>query len=304
MQLPPLNALRAFEAAARHLSFKKAAEELFVTPGAVSRQIGNLEFFVGQKLFARQNGKVTLTEAGHTYCREITEALGHIAAATATVSRRAPRHVLKVKLPPTCATRWLVPRLASFHALHPEISVQVMTSHEPVDFRLEDVDVAIWYAKGPDPTFHCELLFPEVLIPVCTPALALQIAAKTPRDLVRHVLLHSILRPNDWRHWFEAAGIHDFRIDREILFDNSSLTYEGAMAGLGIAVAQGAFVREELERGRLTVPIDLPLDSEWGYYLLYPRDRPGAKIRAFHSWISEEGHSTRATLPRPLLPAR
>lgn len=296
MQLPPLNALRAFDAAVRHLSFKKAAEELFVTPGAVSRQIGNLEFFVGQKLFARQNGKVTLTDAGQAYGREIAEALGHIANATATVSRRAPRHVLKVKLPPTCATRWLVPRLASFHALHPEIAVQVMTSHEPVDFRLEDVDVAIWYSKEPDRDFHCELLFPEVLIPVCNPVLALQIGAKTPRDLVRHVLLHSILRPNDWRHWFEATGVDDFRIDREVLFDNSSLTYEGAMAGLGIAIAQSAFVKDELERGRLAIPVDISLTSDWGYYLLYPRDRPSAKIRAFHEWLSSEGLKTRESL--------
>jgi LysR family glycine cleavage system transcriptional activator len=296
MLLPPLNALRAFEAAARHLSFKKAAEELFVTPGAVSRQIGNLEFFVGQKLFARHNGKVALTEAGHSYGREIAEALGHIAAATAAVRRRAPRHMLKVKLPPTCAMRWLVPRLAGFHALYPEIAVQVMTSHEPVDFRLEDVDVAIWYGNKPASGFHCELLFPEVLIPVCSPLVAREIAAKAPKDLVGQVLLHSIVRPNDWRLWFEAAGVGDFLVDRTILFENSSLTYEGAMAGLGIAIAQLAFVKEELERGSLAVPIDMPLNSAWGYYLIYPRDRASAKIRAFHKWISAAGQKTRESL--------
>jgi len=296
MQLPPLNALRAFESAARHLSFKKAAEELFVTPGAVSRQIGNLEFFVGQKLFARQNGKVTLTEAGHAYGREISQALGHIAAATATVSRRAPRHVLKVKLPPTCATRWLVPRLAGFHAKHPEIAVQVMTSHEPVDFRLEDVDVAIWYGREPAAAFKSELLFPEILIPVCNPGIARQIAVKTPRDLTRQVLLHSILRPNDWHLWFAATGVTDLHIDREILFDNSSLTYEGALAGLGIAMAQRAFVREELRHGRLCMPIDISLNSVWGYYLVYPSDHSSSKIRAFHNWISVEGRKTRQSL--------
>ncbi len=296
MQLPPLNALRAFESAARHLSFKKAAEELFVTPGAVSRQIGNLEFFVGRKLFARQNGKVSLTDAGHAYGREISEALGHIASATATVSRRAPRHVLKVKLPPTCATRWLVPRLARFHAMHPEIAVQVMTSHEPVDFRLEDVDVAIWYGQEPPEACTYELLFPEVLVPICNPSIARQHSKAKPRDLSGHVLLHSLVRPNDWQLWFEASGVKDLRIDREIMFDNSSLTYEGALTGLGIAVAQRAFVSDELECGRLCVPVDIPFNSARGYYLIYPRDRPNARIRAFHNWISGEGRKTRQYL--------
>lgn len=297
MLLPPLNALRVFEAAARNLSFKKAAEELFVTPGAVSRQIGNLENFVGQKLFARQSGKVALTEAGLTYLREISAALDRIAAATAAVSRRAPRHVLKVKLPPTCATRWLVPRLAGFHAIHPEIAVQVMTSHEPVDFRLEDVDVALQYGRELEPSYNCEPLFPEVLIPVCSPIVAQQAAATTPHDLTGQVLLHSIKRPNDWRLWFEAAGVSDFRIEREIVFDNSSLTYEGAITGLGIAIAQAAFVQEELGRGRLSIPINIPLRSEWNYFLIYPRgDRPSTKIRAFHDWISGEGQKTRRSL--------
>jgi len=296
MLLPPLNALRVFVVAANHLSFKKAAEELFVTPGAVSRQIGNLEYFVGQKLFARQNGKVALTEAGLAYLREISGALERIAVATNAVSRRAPRHVLKVKLPPTCASRWLVPRLASFHAMYPEIAVQVMTSHEPVDFRLEDVDVAIRYGKEADPAYNCELMFAEVLIPVCSPGVAELVAARTPQDLVGQVLLHSILRPNDWRMWFEANGVSDFSIEREILFDNSSLTYEGAVAGLGLAIAQGAFVQEELGRGRLSIPINIPLRSEWAYYMVYPRDRSSTKIRAFHEWLSSEGQKTRRAL--------
>lgn len=289
--LPPLNALRAFEAAARHLSFKQAAEELCVTQGAVSHHIMRLEAALGLKLFIRHHRRIELTREGARYGHEIQSAFAAIARATANCTAAVDGTALKVKLPPTCAIRWFVPRLARFHALHPKISVQIATSHEPFDVDRDNVDVAIQYNRSEREDLRCELLFGEVLVPVCSRELANDgRGIRTPRDVGRHVLLKSILRPTDWPRWFKMVGVSDdFAPDRELVLENASLTYEGAEKGLGVALAQAAFVEEELRTGRLVVPIDRRMVSQAGYYLVIPRERERLrKVRTFRAWLLEE----------------
>jgi LysR family glycine cleavage system transcriptional activator len=289
-RLPPLNALRAFEAAARHLSFKQAAAELCVTPGAVSRHIGNLEQDLGTSLFVRHNRSIHLTRHGETYLADMRDAFERMTLATAALrSAVIDEKSLRVKLPPTCAMRWLVPRLAGFHTQHPEISVQISTSHEEVDFDHDEVDLAIQYGTGVGAGLAGERLFDEVLLPVCRPGLIDDARPVDPGDLAENVLLHSFRRPHDWPRWFEAAGIPDRKITREIVFENSSLTCQGAIDGLGIAIAQAAFVRDEIKSGRLVCPSDLPLHTDYGYYLVCPKAKTREKkVRLFQSWIASE----------------
>lgn len=288
-RLPPLNALRAFEAAARHLSFKQAAEELCVTPGAVSRHIGNLEDDLGTSLFTRHNRSIRLTRHGATYLEGVRDAFERVERATTALRSTLDEKVLRLKLPPTCAMRWLVPRLAGFHARYPDLSVQIATSHEPVDFGHDEVDLAIQYGTGIGEGLAGDRLFDEVLVPVCRPSLIDGTMPLPAHDLADHVLLHSFRRPHDWPRWFAAAGIPDRKIEREIVFENSSLTCQGAIDGLGVAIAQAAFVRDELASGRLVCPIDLPLRTDFGYYLVCPKDKTRQKkIQLFQSWIAHE----------------
>jgi LysR family glycine cleavage system transcriptional activator len=299
LRLPPLNALRAFEAAARHSSFTRAAGELCVTPGAVSRHVRKLEQSLGASLFNRGAGQVELTAEGIVYLAQIRTAFEQISEATAAArSHGANERLLRIHVPPTCAARWLVPRLVHFHADHPDISIQLTTSHDPVDFARDDVDAAIQYGPGVPSSLEGQALFPEVLLPVCSPRLAGRAPrVRAPHDLVGHVLLHSIRRPNDWPDWLSAAGVRGPSPDRTLAFENSTLTYEGAVEGLGVAVAQLAFVHDEIERGRLVAPIDVRLRSAAAYCLVFPaHKRAMRKVRAFAGWACREASMTRCVL--------
>jgi LysR family transcriptional regulator, glycine cleavage system transcriptional activator len=298
LRLPPLNALRAFEAAARHSSIKHAAEELCVTPGAVSRHVLKLEKYLGVRLFDRRHGSVELTSAGAGYLEEIREAFVLISRATTTTRAGHDERHLRLRVPPTCAARWLVPRLAHFHAQHGDIAIEIATSHDAVDFARDEFDAAVHYGRAIAPGLAGAELFGEVLLPVCTPALASQPPpVRRPRDLAGHVLLHSIRRPNDWPDWFAAAGAGTLDLERTLAFENSTLTYQGAIDGLGVAVAQVAFVGDELERGQLVAPLDIRLHGECSYFLVYPREKTKlAKVRVFQEWITGEAERTRARL--------
>lgn len=287
--LPPLNALRAFEAAARHLSFKLAGRELHVTPGAVSRHIANLEAYLGARLFVRHHRQVVLTRAGKAYLRDVRDGLHRIAHATGVLMSGCDENVLRIKSPPTFAIRWLVPRLAEFHARYPDMSVQVTTSHDPVDFDFDDVDAAIQYGAALDRTLAGERLFREVLVPVCSPKRAGPSGTMSPRDLAAEVLLHSLRRPDDWPRWFEAAGAPGLDLKQKLVFENSSLTYQGAIDGLGVAVAQIALVRDELMAGRLVTPSRIAVKRDVSYFLAYPRERARRKkFKLLQGWIARE----------------
>jgi LysR family glycine cleavage system transcriptional activator len=292
-RLPPLNAVRAFDAAARRLSFKAAGEELNVTPGAISRHILTLEEALGVKLFERHHRKVVLTPVGEVYLGEIRPALERIALATGSIAASVDDTVLRLKLPPTCAIRWLVPRLANFHARNPSLSLQVTTSHDPVDFERDQIDAAIYWGETIGPGLAGERLFGERLVPVCSPRL-LAGGRMSADSLSKEVLLHSFRRPDDWGRWFAAAGLPGTTVKRLLIFENSSLTYQGAIDGLGIAIAQTAFVNDELRSGRLVVAHDLVIATETAYFLTYPKERARlARIRALHIWLEHEGLLTR-----------
>jgi LysR family glycine cleavage system transcriptional activator len=293
--LPPLNALRAFEAAGRHLSFKQAAAELCVTQGAISRHVLNLEAFLGVRLFIRSHRQVKLTLEGVAYLRETRDALLRIIHATSRARSESDERTLRIKAPPTCSIRWLVPRLGRFHARHPDIAVQITTSHDPIDFEHDQIDVGIHYGSEPVDDWHCERLFGEVLIPICSKKLLRRYKKRcSPREIIRQVLLHSIRRPSDWHQWFDAAGLAGFNASKDLTFENSTMTYQGAVDGLGVAIAQKALVTDEIASGRLAAPSDIVVRNPAAYYFVFPtRKHNSAKVRAFHGWIGGEASATR-----------
>jgi LysR family glycine cleavage system transcriptional activator len=297
--LPPLNALRAFEAAGRHMSFKKAAAELCVTQGAISRHVMNLEAFLGVSLFVRSHRQVALTPEGAAYLQEARDAFLRISHATTRARATSDDRMLRIKAPPTVSTRWLVPRLGRFHARCPDIAVQLTTSHEVVDFVRDQIDVGLHYGREAADDWHYERLFGEVLIPICSKALLGGRKRRcSPGEIVRHVLIHSLRRATDWTQWFDAAGLRGFSAAQELTFENSTMTYQGAIDGLGIAIAQKALVADEVASGRLIVPSTIEVRNMAAYYFVFPRRaQVPAKVRAFHRWIADEAAATRRANP-------
>lgn len=289
-KLPPLNALRAFEAAGRYLSFTGAAEELLVTQSAVSRHVATLEDWLGVKLFFRRQRGIELTARGEAYFRALSSALDQIDHATRRVRDNADETLLRLKLPPTFAIRWLVPRLARFKALHPQIELQVTTSHNPGDFEREDVDVFVHSEFGVPSAEGYRRLFGEVLTPVCSPRL-LETGPPLaePGDLAGHVLLSSINRPRDWPLWLAGAGAPGLEIKHAMTFDNAALAYQAAIDALGVVIAQKALIEDDLNTGRLIAPLPLQVHTQGAYYLAFHPHRPKApRVAAFEAWLMAE----------------
>lgn len=290
-RLPPLNALRAFEAAARCGNFTRAAQELFVTQGAVSRHIATLEDWLKMQLFERGRHGIRLTPAGESYFASMRVAFDQIEHGTRQLQQQRPDEwLLRVKLPPTFAIRWLIPRLARFHALHPRIDVQITTSHKPVDFERDDIDVSIHSEPSPPVGPGYRLLFRETLLPVCAPALLRRDPPlKQPADLAHQALLSSLNRPHDWQTWLAAAGATDIDTRRGLKFENAAMAYQAAAEELGVMVGLLAFVRDDLASGRLVAPFDLRVPTEGGYFMAWRTDRPAPqRVRDFESWIAAE----------------
>lgn len=293
-KLPPLNALRAFESSARNESFTRAAQELFVTQGAVSRHVAGLEKWLGTKLFKRTQRGIALTAKGSTYFRILKGALDQIEFGTRQLQEKDEANLLRLKLPPTFAIRWLVPRLARFHAEHPAIDVQITTSHDRADFDREDVDVGIHSDYEP-PARGYRRLFGEQLMPVCSPRLATRARPLSkPADLRHHVLLCSMHRPRDWPAWLDAAGLKDIDGNSGLKFDSASLAYQAAIDELGVTIAQKIFVEDDLASGRLVAPFELEVATQGAYYLVYAADRPKApRVAAFEEWLMREIQAVR-----------
>lgn len=292
--LPPLNALRAFEAAARHCSFTKAAAELCVTQSAVSRQITLLEALLQQRLFVRAHRAVTLTERGTAYLTELSSAFDAIEEATRRLS--VPRtRTLRMKLPPTFAIRWLIPRLARLHALDRTLDVQITTSHTKVDFEREDIDVAI-HSGAPPAAEHCARLFGETLLPACSPDLLPGGRPfRSAEELAGRVLLCSLHRPDDWPRWMAQAKLTNIDGNSGLKFENSSLAYQAAIDRLGIVMAQRALIADELAAGRLAVAFPLEVQTDGAYHLVYPRRSASLEaVRLFAHWIEREAEPMRA----------
>lgn len=295
--LPPLNPLRTFACAARHLSFVHAAEELNVTPGAVSRQVKALEDWLGLTLFRRSHRQVTLTEAGRGYLADIGDPLRRIAAATERLRRQDAERALAICCSPTFALRWLVPRWARFYDRHPDIDLQLTTSLQPVDFERDGFDAAMLVGEGAAtwPGRTVVRLFDVDLFPVCSPALCEGAnALRRPTDLARQTLLHGAPRPQDWRRWLDTAGVVGIDPTEGITFDSLNLSLQAAIEGLGVAIAVGALVRDDLSAGRLVQPFGPVRRSGRPFHLVYPPQRArDRRLRAFIDWLRDEAGSER-----------
>ncbi|TGD99382.1 transcriptional regulator GcvA [Methylobacterium nonmethylotrophicum] len=285
--LPPLNALRAFEAAARLGSFKAAADELGVTHGAVSQQVRGLEAWLQARLFERHNRRVVLTPAACTYLAEVGPALDRIAAATAQYGHEA-QGVLRVNAPATFALRWLVPRLARFRAQHPAIQVRLETANQPLEALPAPYDVVI--RGGPD-TFYGFTARPflsEQRLPVCSPGLRERVPLDTLQDLSRHTLLHSASLPRLWDDWLAAAGIPGLAPAAALTLDHFYLTLQAALDGIGLAMGPTALIADDLAAGRLVAPFPGPrLPART--YCTYVREGRAETVAAFLAWIEGEG---------------
>ncbi|HZP79788.1 MAG TPA: transcriptional regulator GcvA [Pseudolabrys sp.] len=297
--LPPLNAVRAFEAAARHNSFTRAATELCVTQGAVSRHVAALEQHFATRLFVRRHRAIDLTPAGHKLLAAFGEALDRIELAAHDLRAAAEDKTLRVTLPPTFAIRWIVPRLARLHALDARLNVQITTSHSPPDFAGEGVDVAIYSGPHPPKGLDARKLFGEMLLPVCSPKLTRgPRALRRPADLLDHVLMYSMHRPNDWRNWSAVAGLSELDLSKGLTFENSALAYQAAIDGVGVAIAQKSLIQDDLAYGRLVAPFAVEAPNDWAYYIIRPKRAPArSHVKVFEDWVIKEAVTQETTVP-------
>jgi len=290
-RLPPLIAVRYFEAAARHLSFTKAAQELHVTHSAISHQIKALEEWLGVPLFRRLNRSLMLTEAGQAYARPVRESLEKLGEASRALRAREQTGTLTVSVMPSFAAKFLVPRLGSFRRAHADIDVRISANERLVDFAREDVDVGVRSGRGSWPGLRVDRLIRENLFAVCSPKLLSgPIPLATPADLLQHTLMHDSDWPESmWPRWLAAAGVKAEKLNSALSFNNSSLMIQAAIDGLGIALTQEALVRDDLASGRLVRPFEIDMPSDYAYYVVTPEataERP--KVKAFREWLLGE----------------
>lgn len=300
----PFNALRAFEAAARHGSFKLAAEELFVTPAAVSQQIKLLEDTLGVELFYRHNRKIELTDAAQRGLPEIEQGLLHLTSALNLMRAPAENSSLTVWMSPSFAAKWLMPRLSGFRERHPDIDLNITASRDLIDqgnarntipaenFRRNQVDIAIRFGQGDYPGCRVDKLFSVSAIPLCSPALLKgDIPLNSPADLRNHTLLHDDTpyegRPR-WANWLTAAGVGDIDSSHGMSFNSVTLALAAAIDGQGVVLTLRALAEDDIAAGRLVTPFDLSLPLDLAYYVISleeTADEPN--IKHFHDWLFE-----------------
>lgn len=286
-RLPSLNGLRAFEAAARHLSFTLAASELNVTQTAISHQIRRLEEELGIRLFIRQNRALALTPEARDYLPGVRAAFNDLRLATDRLLRKDEDKVLTISTIASLAAKWLLPRLTDFQESHPGIDVRITTSTSLVNFQRDNVDAAIRYGRGQWPGVRAEWLMADELFPVCSPSLLRRDKPlRQPEDLKDHVLLHTN-NGDDWRLWLTAAGLPT-GISRlpGITFDMTFVTVQAAIDGMGVAMGRTSYVQDDIAKGRLVVPFKIALPADAGFYLVSPEGRREApKLAAFRQWM-------------------
>jgi LysR family transcriptional regulator, glycine cleavage system transcriptional activator len=288
-RLPSLNGLRAFEAAARHLSFTLAASELNVTQTAISHQIRRLEEELGIRLFVRQNRALALTPEARDYLPGVRAAFNDLRLATDRLLRKDDDKVLTVSTLASLAAKWLLPRLTDFQEHHPGIDVRITTSTSLVDFQRDNVDAAIRYGRGQWPGLRADWLMADELFPVCSPSLLHGgKPLRSPEDLKSHMLLHtSNANSDDWRLWLTAAGLPaDIARQPGITFDMIFMTIQAAIDGIGVAMGRTSYVQDDIAKGRLIVPFKIALPADAGFYLVAPEGRREApKLAAFREWM-------------------
>ncbi|WP_187640355.1 LysR substrate-binding domain-containing protein [Bosea sp. F3-2] len=315
-RLPPLNALRGFDAAARHLSFTKAAEELNLTQGAVSRQVKELELHLGQELFHRFTRRIELTAEGEQFFHSVESMLDELERAAGRFTRRRDRATLTVSVLPTVASVWLMPRLHHFTSQHPEIELRVVSSIEPADLLAHDADVAIRVGRLPGRHYernqprielsmltrwdgvHADELFPDRLVPVCSPDLIGETGI-TPADLARWPLIHTSTRRHAWPDWLKAHGVRAaVEIEQTLQFGHFFMSLDAARQGRGIALVPDIVLAHQDGMRELVMPVAGGLDSAGEYYLLIHETRLDERhVQQFRSWALAEAFRARDALP-------
>lgn len=307
-RLPSLNGLRAFEAAARHMSFTLAASELNVTQTAISHQIRRLEEELGVRLFVRQNRTLSLTAEAREYLPGIRAAFNDLRLATDRLLRKDDGNVLTVSTLASLAAKWLLPRISDFQEKHPGIDVRITTSTALVDFRRDGVDAAIRYGRGQWPGLRANWLMADRMFPVCSPELLKGgKPLRKPEDLADHVLLHtSANNDDDWRLWLTAAGLPtDLSKPPGVTFDMVFMTIQAAIDGLGVAMGRTSYVQDDIAKGRLVVPFEIELPVDAGFYLVSPEARADTpKVSAFRKWLSDIVKAKPEPLAEATMPMR
>ena len=288
-RLPPLNALKSFEAAARHESFTRAAEELCVTQGAVSHQVKALEAELGIRLFNRERQRLVITQAGREYLVVVRHALDWIAVGTERVVQRQSTGTLTVSTSPDFATKWLVHRLDRFAEVHPDIDLRIFAAMHHVDFAREDVDIAVRHGDGNWAGLDVARLCPEQLFAVCSPKLfSGRHRMRQPSDVLKFPLLHLNDR-KDWSRWLEAAGVGSVELSHGLVLNRASMIIDAAVDGQGVALARTALAAWDLINGRLIRPFDIALRLSKTYWVVCPKATSTLpKIAIFREWLLAE----------------
>lgn len=291
--LPPLETFRFFEAAARHLNFTRAAEEMHVTHGAVSQRIKRLEEHLGMSLFRRSGGRMLLTDEGRRLLERVRNAISELAAGVEAIRSSNRDRILTVGMMPAFATYWLLPRLAQFIERHPHIEVNIRPTLSLADFTRDEVDMAVRFGPGTWPGLTSIKLHDEELIPVCSPAFRGGRLPRSPGNLLTMPLLHDERQP--WSLWFSAVGL-DYRDPSQgPRYGEQGVLLAAAIAGLGVALARGLFVQADLESGRLVRLFPEGVRTKYSYFIVYPRGSEAlGKIQVFQEWLLEQA-STHAT---------
>jgi len=306
--LPPLNALRAFEAIARHLSFAKAAEELHVTPAALSHQIRALEDQLGLELFHRRTRAIELTDAGRLIYPGIHAGFESVRNAVGQLERTRDQNIVVISATPGLVAKWLMPRLWRFLRAYPDIDARVSASMKVADFSAEGVDVAIRLSKRLMPDLHAQKLFEDSMLPVCAPRLVEQ-GLRKPADLARFPLIHydfatSMHAPPVWADWFPIAGLQGMDITRGLRVNAADHALDAAVSGAGVVLSHKLIASDDVHAGRLVCPFgpELPLTS--AYYFVCPEGhetRPN--VRAFRDWLFAEMAETKQKWAAASLPS-
>ncbi|HEX8955793.1 MAG TPA: transcriptional regulator GcvA [Burkholderiaceae bacterium] len=286
--LPPLNALRAFEAAARLGSFSAAAESLYVTHGAISRQVRGLEEWLGTALFERHGRRISLTAPGREYFLAVQSAFQNIAGATRRVAESGTQRRLTLDALPTFTMHWLLPRLTRFQLRHPGVELNLITSDRPPDQSMH-FDLAIRRGPLELPGYISREFLVEREIPVCSPVLLKRLPLHDAKDLKRHTLLSSAGRPHAWQRWLAEAGMPGLAPKGRQQFDHFYLTLQAAVDGIGVALGPRPVIDRELEAGRLVMPLAGPTVPSRAYFWLVPESRADdPALRSFCDWLLEE----------------
>jgi LysR family transcriptional regulator, glycine cleavage system transcriptional activator len=298
---PGLRSLRAFDAAAERLSFTRAAEDLHVTPAAISNQIKELESLMGVSLFTRTSRSMRLTREGEILKAAAHESLEVLSRALIRIKRLENRKQVRVSASPSIAAKWLVPRLDRFLAEQPGADVRVDVSHSEVDFDREDVDVGIRFGEGRYPGLRAEILFQDKVFPVCSPGIiSKEKPLRTPRDLLRHTLIHLDWEAHgspwpNWKMWMKAAGIEEFDERTGLHFGQTSFAVQAAIDGMGVALGDSNLVADDLASGRLVKPFELALRApkQFAYYVITRTETSDAPmVNAFRDWCLAEARLT------------